>query len=623
MPAEPAPPRAPHRPAPRQSRILTVALLVAVGYLAVALAALGDYGPTWDTSVFEFAYGRTLIDYLTTVATGAPPVEYVPRPPHPYLPAVQGAWFHAYPVGSMLSELGCRVLWTWLGILDAIPAHHVVVPVSTALLMAAMVTFLGRRAGLAAGIGSALLLVLSPRYFAHSCNNLKDAPEAALYGLAVLAGARALHRGGRTSWGMAGGALGLALAQKANALFVPLQLAVYFVLATLLTRRGPTVGRGAPRWSWSGLAYAAVTFVAAYLAVSPAFWTDTFANLATHFDYIFSVGTVADLASQLEPRPLGPWDGAAHALWTTPLPVLALAVVGLLSPRTPTTTRLLLALWIAVPVGRTALPGMRNFDGVRHFLEFYPPLCMLAGLGLATVAAWLRGRPRSLTALWLAALLPGGLATWATHPHGICYFNVCVGGLGGAQEREIPEATDYWGSAYWQGAAWLTRHASAEANVLVPVAPHIVRCLQPVRLRPDLRLVHRGEQDARRALYVMYVTRENWYTRYVHDLEQTSEPVHEIRVQGGTILRVHRFAAGREADAQWTTWERDRAAMAARGRLLMAAQDDPERLAEVAQTMVRAAQRGADAAAARLRELLPAAAPKDLAEVLWLYGATE
>ncbi|MEM7204510.1 MAG: glycosyltransferase family 39 protein [Planctomycetota bacterium] len=592
--------------------------LLAASYLAVAVAALGDYGPTWDTSVFEFPYGRTLIDYLRSVLPGDPPVESAPRAPHPYLPAVQGAWFHAYPVGSMLSELGCRLLWTWLGVLDAIAAHHVVVPVSTALLLVAMIWFLGRRAGLAAGVGAALLLVLSPRYFAHSCNNLKDAPEAALYGFAVLAGARALHRGGRAAWALAGCAVGLALAQKANALFVPMQLAAYFALAKLLTWRA--AGR-APRWSWRGLGYATASFVVTYLAVSPAFWNDTFQGLATHFSYIFSVGTVAELASQLEPRPLAAWDGTAHAAWTTPLPVLGLALVGLVTPRAPATARLLLALWVVVPVGRTALPGMRNFDGVRHFLEFYPPLCMLAGLGLATIAGWLRGRRRSLALLWLAALLPGGIATWRTHPHGICYFNACVGGLGGAQQRGIPEATDYWGSAYWQGAAWLTRQASAEANVLVPVAPHIVRCLQPVRLRPDLRLVRGGEQDTRHALYVMYITRKNWYTRYVRDLEQTNKPVHEIRVQGGTILRIHRFDNGGDADVQWAAWDRDRAALAARGRMLKPVENDPARLAQVASIMVRAADLGPGTAARRLRALLPEAAPADLAEVLWLYGA--
>ena len=62
-----------------------------------------------------------------------------------------------------------------------------------------------------------------------------------------------------------------------------------------------------------------------------------------------------------------------------------LALVGLFAGRCPALLRLFLIVWVAVPVGRVTMPGMLNFDGIRHFIEFYPALCVLAGLGLSRI----------------------------------------------------------------------------------------------------------------------------------------------------------------------------------------------------------------------------------------------
>ena len=76
------------------------------------------------------------------------------------------------------------------------------------------------------------------------------------------------------------------------------------------------------------------------------------------------------------------WYGPFHVLVTTPPTVLALAVIGLFVSRIDTALRLFLVVWVLTPIVRTMLPGMRNFDGVRHFLEFYPPLALLAAMAL-------------------------------------------------------------------------------------------------------------------------------------------------------------------------------------------------------------------------------------------------
>jgi len=104
---------------------------------------------------------------------------------------------------------------------------------------------------------------------------------------------------------------------------------------------------------------------------------------------------------------------------------------------------------------------MVNFDGVRHFIEFAPILCMLAAVGLATLVDGISRLPiasitlrRAIAAVFVLALLATpAVATIQTYPHGVCYFNAIAGGLRGAQARGVTDATDYWGASYWQGWA--------------------------------------------------------------------------------------------------------------------------------------------------------------------------
>ena len=49
-----------------------------------------------------------------------------------------------------------------------------------------------------------------------------------------------------------------------------------------------------------------------------------------------------------------------------------------------TVFRLWLA-WLMVPIIRISLPGMINFGGIRHFLEFIPAAALIAGYGAASL----------------------------------------------------------------------------------------------------------------------------------------------------------------------------------------------------------------------------------------------
>jgi len=105
----------------------------------------------------------------------------------------------------------------------------------------------------------------------------------------------------------------------------------------------------------------------------------------------------------------------------------------------------------------------------------------------------------------------------------------------------LPNATDYWCSSYWAEADWLVRTAEHGAQVVCPVASHVLEAIVPGAVRADLRLLSDAEAPESSApFYVVYVTRSEFYPRWLQQTRARHEPVFRIEVQGGTILEVLR-----------------------------------------------------------------------------------
>jgi hypothetical protein len=530
---------------------------VAAAWLALGLWLAGDYGPVWDTVSGEYPWGERWLAALErgetdVLAHERHVVSRSDRPPHPDLAPASVhpfPWCQVWTVGALLSAASCRVFWDWLGWLPALTAHNLPILLLTAALLATLVVWSARRYGNASGLLAAAFLILSPRVFADAANNLKDVPEACLYTFALLAGFAACTTGRRTWWAWTGLLAAAALAQKANALFLPAHFALFLAWALLRRLRGRPSG---VVWAPGGIALALASFAAAYLALSPQFWHDTGERLLAFYRQVADVGRAPSAQVSL--------DGVRHVLWTTPPVVLALALAGAASRRLAARERAFLLLGVLVPIGRTALPGMRNFDGVRHFLEFMPCLALLAGIGTGDVLAalralaargapWPRLAPAARAAAALALVAPVATQAFATHPHGVCYFNALVGGLRGARERGVADAGDYWGQSYWQGLDWLAAHAEPGAAVAAPIAAPVLAAAAPLKLRPDLRLADPRTTTDARPLYVMFVLRPGWTTPLTRELLVNSTPCHALVVQGAPILHVYRRAAGEQASA--------------------------------------------------------------------------
>ena len=582
-------------------RSLLLACGLAVAYLALSLVLVDDYGPTWDCAFGEYHHGHRYLAFWTTLDRGhldfrggtpAPPS----REPHLDDGVDWMPWNQSYPFAATLSAAACRLLWTAAGWRDALVAHHVVVPLFTSLLLVALVSFAGSTVSWVAALATALALLASPRFLAHSMNNLKDVPEAALYAGTVLALYAAIT-GGRRRWWIVGGLLGgLALAQKPNGLFLPphgLALLVGIWLIRVL-RREPL-----PR-PWHGIVLASAAFVGAYGLASPMLWDEPLLRLAQRYQFVFDVAT--------NPAGVDPTEGLRAVAWTTPPMLMLLAAVGVLHPRLGAERRWLLLLGIGVPLARTLLPGMVNFDGVRHFLEFFPFAALAAGLGAdLCVRAVLRvapAAPRGVPACVVALLFAHPLWQSASlHPHGVCYFNALAGGLAGAQETGFPDATDYWGGSYLQGLRWLREHGEPDAAVIVPVAEHVARCVAPIELPADGRgpvLADPYEAPRQGPAYVMFITRSQWYEATVRWVTDDREPVFEVAPQGAPAMRLFRIDEPDDVATVHRLWSEGRAAVRLGTQMAL----QPE-AAQATQILRHVGALGFDRAVRELRAIAP------------------
>lgn len=551
-----------------------VLLFLVLGSFAVP--ALDRYNATWDEALGDYFFGERYLSFFTSFDPVYLDFDRDPYPsdrePNLFVSPLRTRPWEYYPVANLLAAGTSEVLSRRLGLLDPFDGYHAVNLLFVAALIGGLYPFLRKRLGaLTAVLGLGLLLTL-PRVFAHLMANIKDFPLMALYTLTVIAFHTAYERGSVPGILGAGALWGLALGTKANALFLP-----GIPLLLILVAELPDPWRGRCRRLWAVSGAACVLGAVVMIGVWPYLWADPLGRLLEHYEYIRHRGsyTTADPISPLR-----------AVLQTTPLVFLALVVVGFLVVwprlRRRDRTAWLAVLWIVVSLSRYLHPDAVNFDGVRHFLELFPPLAILAAWGATWLIRWLAtqvedrvgerqvvepkravaprwGRLQALLAG--AVLLPGVWTLLGTHPFQVCYWNALAGGYGGAYEQGLPQASDYWGMSYRLGIDWLNDNAPPGSHLAVPVIEHAVRLVAPQRLRDDLELlalttpfaptIEPGRLAQTRALaaeapvYVMFVDRRSWRNELMVDCLAHLEPQVVWTLDGAPVLFLYRYDPSR------------------------------------------------------------------------------
>lgn len=555
-----------------------LALAVVIGAIVLVLTLIApDYGLTWDESQGDLFFGERYWAYWTQ--RDSEQLDFTRRTltrfRQPgvidlYLSPCRSLPHMFYPFANTLAAGTHALFHRALGLLQAIPAYHAVNHLLFAIFAWNLGTWIGRRFGDGPALGAVLLLLAHPRVLAHVQFNVKDVPTMCLFGLAVIHFAIAMERRQPLRLVLVAVLVGLTTATKANGVF----LGVLF-LAILIVDLTSPAGKTRPLGSrlWIGLAAMPPVALLGYYYAWPQAWPAFKVVWRDHFEEITSQG-YRTLPSGLH------FDAWWEVAVTTPPILLPFFVLGALEglrlwrARPELRTALAaLSVWLVVPLLRVTLPGMVNFDGIRHFIEFWPPVAVFVALGVAWTLRSSRILAKRIAPVragvlrWSAAVgvivlvaVPPLAASVRTHPFQLAYFNPLLGGLGGAQARGHPNATDYWAASYLQGMRWLRDNAERPSFVVVPVAAHVARLYEKTHLPSDVQMIVFTNaatpevlpQDVRRfsglvaaterpPIYVMFVTRRSWYNEITELALRRGTEVMRIEVDGGVILKVLRL----------------------------------------------------------------------------------
>ncbi len=508
------------------------ALMVAI-FLTVNFLNINDYGETWDESV-HWRSGEINLDVFSGKAE---------------INEIESNHNLKYygPLADVLGQ-GSKIIFTdQLHWLNEVAAHHVHLIIFGAILLVSVFGLGYLTSGTLTAFLASVFLLLYPRFIGESQGNPKDLPVAALFALAIMFFVWAWQTKRWWQFILAGIILGLALAVRANALWVPLILFIWVIVSYRdriiawfkVKDKKSQFGLQIKKWGWSLLAYPFVAF-GSMLAFWPWLWP---APISRFWEAVTSVGAyewigLVKYQGILYKAPELPWHYAPIIFfWVTPILISVLGFIGLVLVIKQTKTLSnragsLYPIWLAVVFGSIILLGIGVYDGIRHFFLVAPALVLLAGIGGSGLFHWL-GRKfpaspqkRRLAAVILSVIIAsaGGAIFFKMmfiHPYQLYYFNELAGGMGGAAPYY---EVGYWGIEMKEGAAWL--NANAPTGARVAILPTDKMALP--YLRPDLAVVKEKEDPD----YCLYLTKANF------EPFKEIEPVYILTVDGAPLLGI-------------------------------------------------------------------------------------
>jgi hypothetical protein len=385
---------------------------------------------------------------------------------------------------------------------------------------------------------SVMFLMLAPRVMGHVPNNMKDVPAMAFVAMAVLDVACAFKLDRPRQLCLAGLFLGAAVSSKLTAGIGLIPVAVVLLLQL---RHG-----GLPRRFWLPLASAPLLVLAVFVG----FWPYLWAPPLELWHKLVEWREVIAIRGGTRSPSLYP---VVMFIVTTPVPALLFGF-GSLIPLWKSKQRALLytcGVWLAGVLAVFCSGAIELFDGIRHFLHFWPPLAFLGGWGVSALVGKLCARePRlaphatPVAALGLIVLLAPSIALY--HPYEVTYFNFLVGGLPGATKLEFDpervldfEPRDYWGTSVRRAVRWGNDNLPGNAVLSVSLPPTAPAAYT---YREDLQLAYPtlGVTE-----FLILLNRPRWFGDTERVALDRGEIVHVEQARGVPLCFVIRMPAGR------------------------------------------------------------------------------
>ena len=531
-----------------------LALIIVVTFFISGVITLPEYGLSWDEGLGNMFFGERYVLYWSSFAEKyldfRTDLSYHSQTP---INLSQSTWRdfpHVYPpFFDTISAASMHLLSYRLKLIDPVDAFHFPIIVIASLLLWLLYRFAASRIGRLAALFSILMLAGFPRFWGDMHFNPKDVPVAALSAFAILAYLAWFQKPTLLKAVGVGLIFAAALATKANAAFVPIIL----ILGVVPWHLDQNAWRETLRHFWQRAGHyllMGISSVSAYFAVWPYLHRDP-SRVFDYFRYIASQGE-RDGSAGFNLQPL------RMTLATMPETMLIFLIIGIVAlilslRKSRSIWRQVMLTWLFVPIIRISLPGMANFDGIRHFLEFLPAAALIAGLGAATLVRWLAmrlpGRHAMISTITAALIIANMAYAFITfHPFEHLYFNRFVGGINGAAEQfEASETSDYWAVSYRQGVQWLNDNALPDSILYIPIADHLVRLPEALWLRSDILLTSHEFADSlwqsEQPVYVMFITHPYFYDEIARYCTEELEPLYSLTAEGKPVTLIYRLEA--------------------------------------------------------------------------------
>lgn len=427
----------------------TPIILLLLLCLVIGVFTAKDYGESWDESLaFDYA------DYSIQA------YQYILHPQE-LQPFVRDLDYYG-PVYFVLADISSKLINQLEPFSSIISARHFVYFFT--LLVGVLVLYLFSKRWMSkwAAFGAALLFLTQPLIWGHSFINPKDVPFMVFFLTSVYLGFQMMDASPDSRWKWlipAGIILGLTISMR---VIGPLAGVLVFLYTVLRFPR-----KIITTFPYYFLIAGAITYLTwPYLWKAPI--TNFFESLKvmSSFPYDGQVLFMGKLysANQL-PRAYFP---TLLGLQLTE-PALALIAISFavslwfFIKGKNRELLLLFAGWFLAPAVWIVLSRTALYDNARQLLFLWPPLFMLAGVGIDQLMAIVK-LPILTTVLLVVMVLPSIYACIQLHPYEYIYYNSLIGSVRGAYRKfEL----DYWNTSIKESMEYINENAAQGSTVMI------------------------------------------------------------------------------------------------------------------------------------------------------------
>lgn len=390
--------------------------------LAILLATQSHYGLAWDE---PYNYNPSVLAWDWSELVLTHPIQAFSDD------QITESWTEIHEHPSLSKWIACFSYGIFHRALGDLLSFRLGEFVFFSLFLAIFYSVLSEWFSKTVGLFSALILFFMPRIFAQAHFATTDIPMMIMVFYTTVCFYKGLDS---KIWSMILGIVwGLALATKINALFIPIPLILW---AHIFHRQ---------KW---GRNIFCMIFISPLIFILswPWLWHHT---LERFFEYLyFYTGhkdTTVFYFGKMYTLVPAPWHyPLVYTFTTIPVVTIFLILLGFKIEKSKSNIHFLIIFMALFPIILQSLPNTPRYDGIRLFLNSFPFIAALAGLGFEYLISRipLRNPRTAFPILFTLFLIPSLFQTWNNHPYELSYYNFLIGGVQGAHNRGM-EST-YW-----------------------------------------------------------------------------------------------------------------------------------------------------------------------------------